>query len=475
MPGTRLLDPLFLLSRYPTSAAVLGDVPGMAAALNEAGIAEQPDAELVVAPASRWAEVARSRARLALVHGAPLCARRGGWTSQRVLALPRPRAARLLLPLGDPAAARGALARNAPRWTRRATVKDEVAQRLLGAGMAPPARQLLVGSRDGVLPWPLAVAAESGLDVRGSRWLVLGDGDVLQRAALHVVNAYGGLVVKLGRVPASKASFERDRSASALTARLPPAVARAVPALLLSTEAHGLPLAVEQRVDGRPLLELLASRLPAADKLAEVERVADWVHALGAATARPAAALGPERERLAREVLPRWTEFGAPVAAVEAALSALPDLPAVLQHNDLGAWNVVADGRGGFGVVDWESARSAGLPLWDLVYFLGDALTSFSGAPPAERVHELVRLFAGDHARSAVLFSHLRRAVGAASVPADAVGAIVTLCWLHHGLSPADRRARHGDAGTGTVALASLVAERWLQEPQLGPGWCAWR
>ena len=159
-------------------------------------------------------------------------------------------------------------------------------------------------------------------------------------------------------------------------------------------------------------------------------------------------------------------------------MSRLPELRGVLQHNDLGTWNIVVR-PGGFVAVDWESARRPGLPLWDLLYFLVDALPLLEGSTTSEqRVTEALRILRGESPSSPVLFDWLRRGVASAGVPEEAVGPIATLCWLHHGLSHVPRRAAADRAEPGSSADPSpidLLAPRWLLDPALGPTWNAWR
>ena len=159
-------------------------------------------------------------------------------------------------------------------------------------------------------------------------------------------------------------------------------------------------------------------------------------------------------------------------------VSGLPRLPAVLQHNDLGCWNVVVGGRG-FTAVDWESARKHGLPLWDLLYFLVDALVHLDGAwQPDRREAHAARLLLGETASSEILFRWVAEAVRTLALPPDAVGPIVTLGWLHHGLSPvardeASRTLAPGLRSDGT--FAEWMARVWLSTPGLGTGWSSWR
>ena len=90
----------------------------------------------------------------------------------------------------------------------------------------------------------------------------------------------------------------------------------------------------------------------------------------------------------------------------------------------------------------------------------------------------MAHLFAGDAPSSKLLFMWVRRAVEAASVPADSVGAIVTLCWLSHSQAldahkadlavriPHDPARLHGLEG---------MARAWMEHPALGPTWSVWR
>jgi hypothetical protein len=129
-----------------------------------------------------------------------------------------------------------------------------------------------------------------------------------------------------------------------------------------------------------------------------------------------------------------------------------------------------------FTVLDWESSRAEGLPLWDLWYFLGDVLPILDGEAE-DRVAAFRRLFRGEAPSSPLLFEWTRRAVSAFGIAPDQVGRLATLCWLHHGLSHLPR----GDS----LGRYSQEPRRqwppehfprvWLEDPALGPGWDRWR
>jgi len=216
---------------------------------------------------------------------------------------------------------------------------------------------------------------------------------------------------------------------------------------------------------------VLGARGSRARKLRLVEDVADWLLVVALETRRAGGAAAAEVERLRLDVLP------ASPAVDAAALLGLEELPTVLQHNDLGSWNILVGRSGDFTAVDWESARAAGFPLWDLWYFLASVLPQVD-RPDGDRLAAFVELFRGEAPSSGLLFERTREHVRALAVPAEAVGRLATLCWLHHGLSHTAREgtlARYARDAPPTLWAASRYAEAWLTDPALGPAWNRWR
>ena len=156
-------------------------------------------------------------------------------------------------------------------------------------------------------------------------------------------------------------------------------------------------------------------------------------------------------------------------------LTRLPPIPGVLQHNDLGSWNIVTNGRE-FSAVDWESARAVGMPLWDLFYFLADALVRMEGPADALTMqHRCLALFRGGSPYSSTLFAWVRAAVARLRIPPEVVGPLATLCWTHHGLSGKLRQSALAGAPPAEPGHIAGLAAPWLADRDLGLAWSRWR
>jgi hypothetical protein len=232
-----------------------------------------------------------------------------------------------------------------------------------------------------------------------------------------------------------------------------------------------VPAAVETAAPGPGLNAVLDADGARARKLELIEETADWIGDLGEESRGAAAELAPEIARLDADVVAAWPAAPADLTRV------LRDVDPVLAHHDAGSWNMVVTPTGVM-VLDWESARYPAVPLWDLLYFLTDALVALRGqATDEEKVTRALALLRGDAAESPLLFGYLRRAMARFDVGVDVIGPVATLAWLHHGTSPARREARaaavtEGDVDVG-VGLLTRLAGPWLADPALGAGWPA--
>lgn len=478
----RRVDARFLLPRAPRCAVVLGGLDEWRAGLTEVGVEliDDPSAapDLVVTPVRHVrAALERSPAAVLVEGGGTRALARAGYRVARLLARPSIGRPALLLPLDQPGVARYAI----QHWTvvdrRWKRARQAVARELAVRRVLPGLGQVVgVGTHDPGPPFMVAAAAEYFELPPDVGWvLALGQGDALSRSTFSLFRAEAPApewVLKFARVAGYREPFDRDERGLRLAAQAPQVVAAHAPRLLARFERDGVHASLETAAVGARLRERLQAPGDRAGKLSLIDTIAAWIVDVGVATAPTLPSLDAERSRLQREVLPRWPDADAGL------LGELGGLPGVLQHNDLGSWNIVLDGMG-FTAIDWESARAPGLPLWDLLYFLADALAMVDGAwEGSERPRHTVRLFLGELPSSAVLFGWTRRAVAALGIAPEAVGAVATLCWLHHSLSHLARRsALDSFAGGAPTALHGVegTAALWLETPPLRAGWTRWR
>ncbi len=379
----------------------------------------------------------------------------------------------LAVPLDAPRVATYAL----EHWTvprgRYRTLRRRVVQGLIARRALPPVgRSIALAQRRPAPPFLVAATSGLGLPTSLSYFLRLPEGDSLARGPFFLLEEGAGVphwILKFARVPGYREPFDREERGLAIAAESGVVKEGRSPTPVGRLEVAGLHAAVETAATGSPLGDLLAGERPLAHNLADVERVADWIVRLGMRT-RHAGGISPaEREQIAAQA--------AGMPGANGIDSTLASVPAVTDHNDLGPWNVIVDGKD-FVVVDWESARRAAPPLWDLWYFLAEAAATLDGVPHADRGEHLVRLFRGDTRFSSLLFRWTSRAVGALAVPPDAVSLLAMLCWVHHAQSH-EKRTRALDRHVGSTAGEDLFTREfpgaWLTDPALGANWNRWR
>lgn len=455
---------------------MLGGLDGWAEGLAQAGVevkaSDTPD--LVVAPASAASQALASDAKAVLLEGAGgrRRLRRAGMEAVAVLVRPEAESPRLLIPLGERKAAAYAITQWSAGDTRRRSFRNAIAARAAAHGALPEFEPVIsVGVSEGRRPPYFVRAAEPlGVPADSGWFMTCGGTDHLSRNAFHVFprgSDAPAWVLKFARIPGYDDPFRRDELGLGLAAAAGGAVAEHAPRLVGRFQVDAVEASVETAASGGRLWTTLVA--PGSERLKRrlVGEIAEWLLSVARETATPSEHLAPELDRLVRDVVPRWSEQGVTVELVRG----LPPLPAVLQHNDMGCWNIIA-GDTGFTVVDWESARRHGLPLWDLAYFLTDALTTLEGG----RDDDGLRLLRGESARSAFLFDWIRRGARALAIPEEAIAPIVTLGWLHHGLSLGARAETLGRTGGGEAvspALVGRLAPIWLADPALGIQWKA--
>lgn len=484
--GLRRADPRFALPRPVRSAVVLGRLAEWRDGLDQAGVETSTGSpggapDLVVAPAALADQALALKPELLLLEGGGLRRRlrAESWSPLVLLPLPEPARPELLLPAGHPAPVRYAIRHWRTGTSRLRRARNVLAGELLARGVVPPGRQPVTAAARRAGPPFLVAAALDALPVDRVDWFAAFGlwAHPFSRGAFYLF-APGepgpSWVLKFARVPGLEHLFDEDERGLRLAERSGPIVSAHAPRLIARVKVDALEASVETAAVGERLSSVLTSPLSREQRLAVIGRVADWIVRLSRETAAPPEALESERRRLATSVVRRWAGHGLP----HGLLDRLPPVPAVLQHGDLWADHVFLR-EDGFTVVDWESAREHGLPLWDLAYFLTDALAIVDEVgSEEEREEHFVRLWLGELPSSEVLFRWTRAAVEATSVPPEAVGPLVTLLWLSYALLDAEHVERVEQAESEPRAREPATwrfAQRWLSEPGLGPDWSRWR
>jgi hypothetical protein len=473
-------DAVFTLTRIPRRVAVAGDPPGWRDDLAERGIeVVGPDetADALVTTDPELAASTAPRVRDVIVDG--------DRAASSVIS--RPKVTRLLtLPVWGTPSAIVDLAQRRPAaygmqhaivhaepWRG---VRNRVAARLVRHGLLPTPKTLItVGGEAG--PPALVASARNELELGGREWLMLVSmGAIVRRNAFLLFPPDSNEPVealKFARVPGYGAQFDRDEEAAKLIVSTGGAVAAHAPRHLGRFELDGYHASLETAARGQKLAAFLRQPISHGRKLEVLDSIADWLIQVARETAAPVEALTAERERFEREVLPFWADRG-----VDPTLArSLPPVPPTFQHWDVAEENIIVSGDG-FLVVDWEFAQRHGLPLADLLFYAVHVLRILDGRLTLEeRDEHFAEVLTGQAPSSPILFGWVRSLVEALNLPHESVATLATLSWLDRGKLSKEEHVRA--EALGGVALADSFAERasvvWLEHPELGTHWNAWR
>ncbi|GAC1587883.1 MAG: hypothetical protein NVS3B21_03170 [Acidimicrobiales bacterium] len=450
-PEVRVADLLFTLQRPPTRVALAGHLPGWANALDGLGIERVPlgaNPGLVVTTRTELAAAAAAhRSEVLVVHGGGHGVSQTRPAVQQLFVRQGPVGPLFVVPSRSGHAVRYLLTAIHPPRGAVHRVRNPVVAGLVARGLGQRWFGATQMSDSYLLPFPIRAVEQVGLppDIKWSLWF--GDGDPYQRSVFHLFEHQRPeptWVVKFGRVRGNRTPFERDERGLAM-ARSVASAARHAPTLLGRAQPGEYEVSIETAARGKPMNAYLTSKHPQHERLARVEQVADWIHDTAVASAQRGVSAGPE------------SQYGSP-----SCWEAVSGVPRSIQHNDLGSWNIVV-GPDDFWAVDWEAADRAGLPLWDLLYFLADALVLLdsTGSDDGD-LRRTVELFRGERRLSHVLFERVRRLQMALGIDDRAVASMTELCWEHHSRSHETR---------GAPARLGRLWERWEQDSALKNGW----
>ena len=269
------------------------------------------------------------------------------------------------------------------------------------------------------------------------------------RASAHVVLLMiddGGRATLVAKVARLADDDSIAREADHLRAMADAGLGGTTPRLIATDRLGGHAVLVETGVVGQPLDRATVRRSP--DRW--IAAAAAWVSRMPSHSQL----LVDRYDELIGEPLRRLSSTArAPVDALVERTAALVEplrgrsIPLVYEHGDLGHPNVIVLTDGRIGVLDWETARSDGLPLHDLTFFLGYAALS-TGPPDEEPAKGFIRVLEtpGWGALDA-----LRREGAHRGIPPSDLPRLIVAAWARIFTDLAERQgigtAWPGDAG----------------------------
>lgn len=328
----------------------------------------------------------------------------------------------------------------------------------------------VIGAAPGAPAWLREVARAGDVDLGGHRVGLAAPGEFpTQKVLLPVADVDATephLVVKVGRHPSVNERLDAAAGGLQLIERGRFVPSPTVPEVAFHGTVDGVTVIAEAVVEGIGF----GAATTAKPDCEWAARVISWIADLGAASAHASApsmiaeALGEVIERLDQASGLRATERAFLRAGLE-RIGALPGLVSVLQHGDPGPWNIrVQPDRGGITVLDWENAEPAGIPLWDLAFFLRSyGVLAASRAGVRGRLPRSVAIVTDAGLRRMArdaLASHARRL----GMDRASIAPLFYHHWAYQALKESSRLAADGqDRG---IYLRTL---RWLIERRDDP------
>lgn len=319
-----------------------------------------------------------------------------------------------------------------------------------------------------------SIAKQAGVDISEFGWGLSAPGDYNSRKVLFfllnreddtVDASQSGYIVKMVRDPIFNPRLENECRALTLLHEKGIGARKSVPQMAFFGYHNELAVVGETIVDGVPFRQRSKATPDCPYALAAI----DWLTDLGWATADPGmATVGQvagvldtlfERFMQIYQLSPAHYDFLAgQIAAIRYNKIAFP---LVFQHGDPGTWNAMVTHEGCVSFLDWEAAEPAGLPLWDLFYFLRSHAMGIARANGIrDRLAGFRQLFLDESPFSRLVVESTERYCQEINLSKELVEPLFYTCWMHRSLKESTRLTRPELESGHYVSLLRLCIEQ---------------
>lgn len=318
-----------------------------------------------------------------------------------------------------------------------------------------------------------AIAQGAGIDISHSIWGLSAPGNYNSRKVLFFLfnrhQESGGSqrlehIVKTVRDPSLNARLENEHRALKFLHERGIGTRKTIPEVIFFGYHSQLAVVGETVVEGEPFRD----RTWTTVECPFARAVIDWLIYLGeatvdytSATARQVAdgldTLFSRFSKIYRLSLSQNEYLTRQIAVVR---NSLDPFPLLLQHGDLGPWNILVTPDEEIGVLDWEAAEIKGMPLWDLFYFMRSFGLDIARAHGTQDHHDgLDLLFLTDSPVNLLFTKSTERYCHQIGLKRELIVPLFYTCWMHRALKEASRLA-HNRVETGRyIHLLRLCLE----------------
>ena len=297
-----------------------------------------------------------------------------------------------------------------------------------------------------------SIAQKAGINLDNYGWGLSARGEYNSRKMLFYLfdrdQESGGtqpnIVVKMVRDPSFNYRLENEAQSLHLLVEKRLFEPEALPQVVFSGHHAGLAIVGESAIEGVPFRQKTAATADCPFGLAAL----DWFVELGAATADAQSASPSEIGKGLTQLLEWFVEIYQPTSEqhifLEQQISKLSHIdtpvPLVFQHGDPGPWNMLVTPGGRVAVLDWEAAEAAGMPGWDLFYFMRSySLDAARKLGVNNRMAGFTQQFLNDTPLSRLFVNTIARYCQRIGLDGRLIEPLFYTCWMHRSLKESMR------------------------------------